>query len=556
MRGHLRAPRVAALAVSATLLITACGGGDGDGDGAGGEGTPGGDGGGTFSIQINNPENPLIPTNTTESEGSQVIQGLWTGLVQYDEETQLEYSGVAESIESEDNLTWTVTLKDGWTFHDGTPVTADSFINAWNYGALSTNAQNASYFFANIEGYDQLQAPTDDEGNPTGEPAATELSGLEKVDDLTFTVTLTEPFAQYPLTLGYSAFYPMPEAFFSGDQEAFGTKPIGNGPFMAETDFVEGQGITLARYEDYAGDEPAAAAGVEIRVYQDVNTAYTDVQAGGLDITDEIPVDAQGSVESEFGDRYIERPEASFNYLGFPVYEERFADKRVRQAFSMAIDRAAITEAIFQGAREPAYDAVPPVINGYREDACQYCQYDPEAAKALLDQTDFDTAQPIDLWFNAGADHDGWMQAVGNQLREAFGVEYRLRGNLEFAEYLPKLDEKGMTGPFRLGWVMDYPSMQNFLEPLYSQAALPPNGSNTTFYVNEEFDAQVAEGNRAESDEEAIAAYQAADDILLEDMPIAPMFFGLAQGVHTERVDNVNLDAFSHILLEQVTVTE
>ena len=84
----------------------------------------------------------------------------WTGLVEYDRESnEAVYTGVAESIESEDQTTWTVTLKDGWTFHDGTPVNAESFVNAWNYIAYSPNAQGASYFMANIEGYGDLQAP-------------------------------------------------------------------------------------------------------------------------------------------------------------------------------------------------------------------------------------------------------------------------------------------------------------------------------------------------------------------------------------------------------------
>ena len=78
---------------------------------------------------------------------------------------------VAESIETSDNQSFTVKLKDGWTFSDGTPVTADSFIKAWNYGALASNAQLSNYFYELIEGY--------------SDEKDSELSGLKKVDDLT-----------------------------------------------------------------------------------------------------------------------------------------------------------------------------------------------------------------------------------------------------------------------------------------------------------------------------------------------------------------------------------
>ncbi len=548
MQVHRKKMRLSATLLVLALGAAACGGGDG----GEGDSDPAATGG-TYSVQIGEPENPLIPSNTSETEGGQVIDALFTGLVTYDaDSSEVKYDGVAESIESEDSTTWTIKLKDGWTFHDGTPVTSDSFIKAWNFAANRANAQGNSYFFANIEGYKDLQGA---EGKA---PAKTEMSGLKKVSDSEFTVTLTGPFRQYPVTTGYAAFYPLPEAFFTGGkaaQDAFGKKPIGNGPFKADAEFAPGRGFTLSRFEEYAGDK-AKADKVEVKVYTDINTAYTDLQAGNLDVMGEVPPDAISTVEDTFGDRYLERPSSSFTYMGFPTYDPRFQDKRVRQAFSMAVDRNAITEAIFNGTRQPAFSAISPVVDGSRDDACTYCEYKPDEAKALLAETGFDTSKPVDLWFNAGAGHDEWVQAVGNQLRDNLGITYKLQGGLQFAEYLPKADAKGFTGPFRLGWAMDYPSPQNYLEPLYSTSAIPPNGSNTAFYSNPEFDALIKEGNEAENNEDAIAAYQKAEDVLLEDMPIMPMFFGLVQGAYSENVDNVKVDAFTRVRLEDVTVNQ
>ncbi|CCG01884.1 peptide ABC transporter substrate-binding protein [Blastococcus saxobsidens] len=539
-----------ATAIAAALLMTACGGGDDEG----GEGGGSADGGGSYSLAINNPENPLVPGNTTESEGAQVIKALWTGLIEYAEDGEVQYTGIAESIESDDNTTWTITLKDGWTFHDGTPVTASSFVDAWNYTAYSPNAQGGSYFLSNIVGYKDLQAPTDDAGEITGDPVATEMTGLEVVDDQTFTVTLNDPFAQFPVTVGYNAFFPMAEAFFEDPEAAALDTPIGTGPFQAEGPFEEGVGITLSKYDDYAGENEANAETLEIDVYSEITTSYRDVQGGNLDVVKDIPADVIATAPAEFGDRFIERPSSSFTYLGVPTYDPRFADKRVRQAFSMAIDRGAITDAIFNGTFTPATDAIAPVVDGYREGACEYCELDVERANQLLDEAGFDRSMPVDLWFNAGASHDAWVEAVGNQLRENLGIEYTLQGNLEFAEYLPLLDSKGITGPFRLGWAMDYPSPQNYLEPLYSTAALPPAGSNVTFYSNPEFDQLIAQGNQAETNEEAIDFYQQADDIILEDMPIIPMFFGVEQIVHSEDVSDVVIDVFGQIDTARVKV--
>ncbi len=550
MKLSKRSSSLVATAIAAAMLMTACGGSDEEGGGDGGSEAAAG---GSFSIYIGEPENPLVPGNTSESEGAQVVDTLWTGLVEYGEDSSVQYTGVAESIESEDSQTWTVTLKDGWTFHDGTPVTASSFVDAWNYTALSTNAQGASYFFANVEGYDALQGETDDAGNVIAEPTATEMSGLEVVSDTEFTVTLNAPFAQYPVTVGYNAFHPMPESFFE-DPEAAGTMPIGNGPFKADGEFVPGTGFTVSRYEDYAGEEPAQADSVEFRVYTDISTAYTDVQGGNLDVIAPIPPDAYATAPDDFGDRFGEATSSTFDYIGFPLYDPRYADKRVRQAFSMAIDREAIMEAIFAGSREPAASVISPVVDGHREDACQYCELDAERANELLDEAGFDRSQPVELWFNAGAGHDAYFEAVGNQLRENLGVEYVLRGDLDFAEYLPLGDAKGYTGPFRLGWSMDYPSPQNYLEPLYSTQATAPVGSNSMFYSNPEFDELVAQGNAAETNEEAIEFYHQAEDLLLEDMPIIPMDFRKELFVWSDKVDNVTVDLFGRVDVAKVTV--
>jgi ABC-type oligopeptide transport system substrate-binding subunit len=543
-----RSAALIATGLSGAMLLSACGGGgDDDGGSSGGAAADGG----TFSIYINDPENPLVPGNTTETEGGQVVDTLWTGLVEYDPETnQAAYTGVAESIESEDQQTWTVTLKDGWTFHDGTPVNAQSFIQAWNYTANSANAQGNSYFFANIAGYDDLQA-----AETGGQPAATEMSGLRQIDDLTFEVQLAEPYAQWPTTTGYSAFYPLPQAFFD-DPEGFGEQPVGNGPFQAEEPFVPGVGFTLTRFDGYGGEQPANAESVEIRVYTEQSTAYTDLQGGTLDIVDTLPPDAIATAEQEFGDRYIETEQGDITSLGFPTYDQRFADPNVRKAFSMAIDRQAISDAIFNGTRTPAASYISPVVNGHRADACDTCDLDVEEANRLLDEAGFDRSQPVDLWFNAGGGHEEWMQAVGNQIRENLGVEYALRGDLQFAEYLPLQDAQGMTGPFRSGWIMDYPVAENFLGPLYSTEALPPAGSNVTFYSNPEFDRLLAEANAADSDEAAIAGYQAAEDVLLADFPAAPLFYRLNQGAHSERVDNVIINAFGRIDAAAVEVVE
>jgi ABC-type transport system substrate-binding protein len=532
-----RSSALVATAIAAAMLMTACGGSD---DKSGGGASA--EGGGTFTAYIGEPKSPLVPGNTTESEGAKVIAALWTGLVGYAKDGAVEYTGVADSIESDDNKDWTIKLKDGWTFHDGTPVDAQSFVDTWNYTANPQNAQDGGSYLSRIAGFKELQDGT-----------ATELSGLKVVDDLSFTVQLSAAFALFPAVVGYDAFNPLPDSFFD-DPEAFGTHPIGNGPFKADSDYVPGQGITLTRYDDYAGDDKAKSAGMEFVVYADQATAYTDAQDGNVDIVDVIPPDVIESAKTEFGDNFINTKSSQITYLGFPTYDPRFADPRVRQAISMAIDREAISKAIFSGTRTPADSFVSPVVDGYREGSCEFCTYDVDKANQLLDAAGFDRSQPINLWFNAGGGHDAWMEAVGNQLRKNIGVDFSLQGNLDFAQYLPLGESKGFTGPFRYGWSFDYPAAESYLTPLFTPQSLPPIGSNYAFYENQKVVDLIAKGDSAASEKDAIADYQAAEDLIAEDMPMAPLFFTQIQTVHTDHVANVRVDLFQRPVWSEVTV--
>lgn len=540
----LRYAKLPTAVLATSMLLAACSGGSGN-NSSGGEDY-------IFTSYIGQPRNALIPGNTTESEGAEVLSALFTGLVTYAvKDNKVEYNGVAESIESEDLQNWTIKLNEGWTFHDGTPVTSDSFIKAWNYTAKQENAFRGASFFSNVQGYEQVAGKRDDDGNITEQASADALSGLKKVDDLTFQVALNAPFAAYPTTVGYNAYLPLPESFFA-DPAAYEKKPIGNGPYKIDGEWSKDTGGKVVKYADYKGPDKAQNAGVQFKIYQDINTGYTDLQAGNIDVMKDLPVDAVGTAKQEFGERYDQTPSPYFGYVGFPTYDPRFADKRVRQAFSMAIDRQAIIDAILPGVATPASSVIPPVIPGHRDDACKYCTFDPEAAKKLLAETGFDTSQPIELWFNAGAGHDEYMQAIGNQLKENLGIDYQLKGDLQFAQYLPKLDSKGMTGPFRLAWNMDYPHPQNYLELLFSKSAIPPAGSNTSFWTNDEFEAKVAEANKQPNLDEGVKIYQAAEDILLEDMPMIPIYNKVDQAVWGNKISNVEIDGFGRIVYTQV----
>lgn len=375
------------------------------------------------SVQATN----LLPGDTREVCGGRLINQLFSALVEVDAETNEPELQVASAIDTEDSQVWEVTLNDGWTFHDGSPVTASSFVDAWNYAANPDNALRGQGFYSDIEGHADMGGDV------------TELAGLEVVDDLNFTITLTEPFSPFFTKLSDSAFFPMPDSFFE-NPEGFGDDPIGNGRFQIDTLGLEGDTV-MTRYEDWAGEVPASLEQVTYRYYQDIATAYLDVQADALDVLANIPPEEIPQARELFGDRFSQTPTASFTYLGFPMYNETFGDNlELRQALSLAVNREEIIEVVLNDGAIPAAGVIPPVLSSYREDATDLTTFDPERAQELFEEAGgYDGT--MTLYFNSGGGHEEWVEAVSNQWREVLGIEDIEFESLEFAPYLELLAE-------------------------------------------------------------------------------------------------------------------
>jgi len=572
MQRTLPGRRLALLLLALALLAGACSGGGGDDatdedtaaaedseaatdEGASEEDTAAAEGevsGGTFSMYLGEPET-LISTNTNESEGGLLLRTINSALVKYAPEDGASSFGeeapdaIAADIVTEDSQNYTITLKEGWTFHDGTPVTAQSFIDAWNYAAFAPNAQNSAGFstLTLIDGYADLQCPDPECAEP---PTAEEMSGLSAPDELTLEVALTAPSIEFQQSLGYTVFYALPEVFFE-DPDAFNEQPIGTGPYALTGPWEHNVGINVERYEDYPGT-PGQADAIEFRIYDDANTGYNDLLGGNLDVIDQITPENFGNVEGDLGERYINVPSSVLQFVGFPTYDPRFENPDIRRALSMAIPREDITETIFAGTRVPADSFISPVIEGRVDDACgMTCEYDPEAAAELYTSAG-GTTEPMTMLFNSGAGHDQWITAIANAWQEAFGITEITFEQLDFSEYGPLLEEQRSPGPYRLGWSFDFPSMENYLTPLAGTGS----SSNYTGYSNPEFDELLSAGQQSEDREGATEQYLAAEQILVEEVPFAPVMFSNTTAGYSENVDNVVFNVFGEPELADVTV--
>ncbi|MEU1131484.1 ABC transporter substrate-binding protein [Streptomyces sp. NPDC005900] len=543
MRGATHA-RWAACAVTVALTATACGGGGDDGGG-------GGDGSGIVSSSWGDPQNPLEPANTNEVQGGKILAMIFRGLKEYDPKTGEAKNMVAESIETKDAQNFTVRLKDGWTFSNGEKVTAKSFVDAWNYGANLKNNQKNAYFFGYIEGFDKVHPEK-------GEPGARTLSGLKVVDDKTFTVKLTQKFSTWPDTLGYPAFAPLPKAFYD-DHDAWLAKPVGNGPYTVES-YTKGSKMSLRKWDDYPGEDKARNGGVDMTVYTDNNTAYTNLMAGNLDLVDDVPAAQLRNAKSDLGDRYINTPAGIIQVLAFPFYDDKWTKpgaEKVRRGLSMAIDRAQITETIFQKTRTPATDWTSPVLGadgGYKSGLCgEACEYDAAKAKKLVEEGGGIPGGRLKITYNADTgSHKEWVDAVCNSINKALEKDKACVGNPvgTFADFRSKASQQKLDGAWRAGWQMDYPLIQNFLEPNYFTDA----SSNDGKFSDEKFDKLVNEANAETDSAKAVAKFQDAEKILAEKMPSIPLWYQNGSAGYSDKISDVMLNQFSVPVYDQIKV--
>lgn len=473
------------------------------------------------------PPYPLIPTSTNDSNGGRIIDRLFAGLVSYDAAGN-PANEVAQSIETTDYVNYRVVLKPGWKFTDGSAVTAHSFVDAWNYGALSTNAQLQQSFFSPIAGFDEVSGTTGD-GKPA--PGRTTMSGLQVVNDLEFRVRLKAPTIDFTLRLGHSAFYPLPDAAFR-DMAAFGRNPIGNGPYRL-ADSPDGPAwehdvkIDLRPNPDYHGNRKPRNNGLRFDFYANLDTAYADLLSGNLDVLDTIPPSALPIYKRDLGNNVTSGPVAVKHSLDTPLRLPHFGGEegRLRRlALSAAVNRQQICQQIFLGTRTPSRDFTARSLPGFDPNlpGNEVLNFDPGRARQLWAQ-----ANAISQWsgqyviaYNADAGNQEWVDAVANSIKNVLGIDAAGAPQPTFAGFRTQITNHSIATAFRAAWQGDYPSMIEFLAPLFATGA----GSNDVGYSNPEFDAALAAAEAAPTLPQSNAMTNDAQRILFHDMPVVELW--------------------------------
>lgn len=483
-----------------------------DDDSTAGESTDGEDEDEEKIFNINNGDEPksLDPSIGFDAVSWSPLNNLMEGLTRLNDESVAD-EGVAEDWDiSDDGLTYTFHLREDAKWSNGEPVVAGDFEYAWKYMLDPETASEAAFLAYVIEGAEEYN---DGEGD-------VDDIAITSVDDQTLEVVLKASTGYFLDLLTNPAFFPIHEKTAEEDPkwhteaETF----VSNGPFMLE-EWNHDTNMLFLKNENYWDADVVNLDGIDWAMVLEDNTSYQMYEAGDLDV---------GGIPSEMSDELIDGDdvrideEGGLEFFRFNVTEEPFTNKKIRQAFSYAVNREDITEYVVKNRVEPAYGFVSPGFtspegNDFRDENGDLATFDPDKAKELLaegmEEEGYDELPEVVLSFNTSETNKAVAETIQDMYIEHLDVEVTLE-NLEWNVFSDAQVDNELQFS-RSSFLNDYSDPINFLESFITDSYM-----NRTGFSNEEYDDLIAKG-KSEPDEEKRWEYMYEAERLLADEMIA-----------------------------------
>ncbi len=507
-----------------TLLVTGCGGGGTDTSKETDEGTGEGTETGEKILRSNNSSEPgsLDPALAQGTHESWILENVFEGLMTFDENGEL-VEGMAESYElSEDELTYTFTLRDGITWSNGDPVTAEDFEFTWKRALdpeLGANYANILYYIEGGEAYN------------TGEGSRDDVA-VKAVDEKTLEVTLERPTAYFLELTAFYTYFPVNKKVVEENPD-WAKKPethVSNGPFKLVT-WDHNAKIILEKSESYYNADKIKLDGIDLDIIEDQNTAWQKYEGGEYDILVDIPTSVVAELQAQNDERLEIGAQVGTYYYNINPEHKPFNNVKVRKALNLALDRETIVKDITQGGQIAAEGVVPYGLedeNGkeFRDGVGNLIEYNPEEAKTLLEEGLKEEGMTVEefnsknfvLLYNTSESHKKIAQAAQEMWRSELGIEI----DLENVEFQVKLDRE-QAGDYdisRAGWIGDFMDPMTMLELWWSQSSF-----NDVKYNNPEYDALLDEAKSTVDQSVRMEAMRKAEKMLVEDMPVIPVYF-------------------------------
>lgn len=461
------------------------------------------------------PDN-LDPNRSNFATEAAVIRQVFEPLLAFDKDLKPVPAAASSYDVSQDGKTYTFHLRQGAKWSDGQPVTAKDFVYSFKRILDPATAADYASFFsdAGIVGAANFNA---------GKGSA-DAVGVRASDDNTLEIQLEAPIGYFPDIVALWVAAPVRQDIVEKAGDGWAQDPstyIGNGPFKM-SEWVHQDHITLVPNPNYAGTKPTlqkvtllmvSSGEADYAAYRNNERDWTLVPDADVNA---VRNDPQLSKEAH------EYTELTTFWLVMNNTNKPLDNPLVRKAFTKAIDRQAMIRDVAAGVGQPATSMIPPGMPGFQPDLGKDIAFDPTAAKDLLKQAGFaDPSTFPQLHFRFGT-------LTSNQTRAEF-IQAQLKQNLGVDIVLDSMESKAYQAAYKAkdydlawtGWGADYPDPQNFMTGLFSC-----NASNNKYnYCNKEFDAAAATGDSGTDLNTRLQAYAQAQGILVNDLPVAPLFY-------------------------------
>lgn len=494
----------------------------------------------------------IDPVLNNALDGANVIVNIFDGLVRYSSNDTPEPACAESWTVSDDGMVWTFHLRDGLKWSDGKPITAsnfrDGFLRALDPETASPYAYYA-FFIKNGEAFYNGKVSRED-------------VGLHAPDDKTFVIEL-----QYknPLMLEYLAFalfQPARMDIVNEAPRAWAARAetlTSNGAFMLQS-WRHGDGgeIILVKNPNYWDADNVKVDRLRFVFINDENTAYAAFKAGRIDY--------MGSIPSQLLPILLQKGEAKSlpalgtGYCDFNVTRKPFDDPRVRRAFTLAIDRKIIVEKITRGGQKPATGFVCNSVPGttdakdFREEGGDFLpeRADVEEARRLLAEAGYPDGEgfpKVAYKYNSNSGNKQMAEALQGMWKQVLGVEVELL-NEEWKVFIETRQRKDYDIA-RASWIMDFFDAGSILELCVTDSA-----QNNTGYSNPKFD-EAMNNAALETDRiKRINFMHEAEAVLMEDLPVAPIYFYTSAVMQSNRVRNIHRSPLGYILFRTAEVSE
>jgi oligopeptide transport system substrate-binding protein len=479
----------------------------------------------------------LDPHRAEGVTAANVLRDLFEGLVTEAPDGTL-IPGAAESWTlSDDGLVYTFKLQGKGRWSNGDPVTADDFV----YG-LRRSADPAT-----LSEYSAILYPIENAAEVVAGTLPPERLGVRAVDAQTLEIRLHAPTPYLLGLLTHASTYPVHRKSVEQHGARF-ARPgtlVSNGPFRLGEWVVQSH-IRLLRNPQYRDDANTTLDEVWYYPVENAEAELNRYRAGELDLTETVPARQIPWLRQNLPDELHIAPYLGSYVFGFNTTQPPFRDApKLRKALALALDRGILTSKISGAGELPAYSWVPPV-SGYTQqlpDWAQWTQAERNAeAQRLYAEAGYSASRPLrmQLLYNTESNHRRLAVAMAAMWREVLGVQTELL-NQEWQVFLQTRRSRLDTQLFRYGWIGDYNDPYTFAEILESK-----HGLNDMGYSNPRYDALLAAAAREADPQRRMETLAAAERLMLEDMPIVPLYFYVSKKMVKPWVAGMEANIMDH----------